>query len=292
MEEYQYELLILIMVKSYLKPCAVCTKSVGINQRGIFCDACHRWVHISCAGIDIHEYQNLSVDDSVWFCTLCLEGMFPFNCITDDFEFNKCLYSFAHCDRLRIDQFHCQAQLNIVNDTYVVNFDIDPDFNCPVISKNNAYFLPHEFRDYIDKLSLSDESFSILHINARSLNNKMEEFGNFVRGLQFKFTTIVVTETWANNINESNFVISGYSYCGKPRIGSRGGGVAIYVKDGLDYTIRSDLDALVFDACELIIIQLSNDNIVRNIVAVYRPPGSNLIKFNASYCKLLDKLKC
>jgi exonuclease III len=118
----------------------------------------------------------------------------------------------------------------------------------------------------------------------------VDEFVSFVNGLQFKFAIIVVTETWANNINESNFVISGYNYCGKPRIGSRGGGVAIYVKDGLNYTIRSDLDALMIDVCELISIQLSNDNITRNIVAVYRPPGGNLTNFNNSYCTLLDKL--
>lgn len=71
-------------------------------------------------------------------------------------------------------------------------------------------------------------------------------------------------------------------------MGSRSGGVAIYVKDGLEYTIRSDLDTLMIDTCELISIQLSNDNTPRNIM--YRPPGSNLAKFNARYHTLLDKM--
>ena len=126
-EECKYKLPISIMVKSCLNLCAVCTKSVRANQHGIFCDACHQWLHISCTGIDIHEHQKLIADDSVWYCTQCIEGMFPFNCITDNFEFNKCLYSFAHCDRLYIDLFHCQTKLDIVNDTYVVNSDVDPE---------------------------------------------------------------------------------------------------------------------------------------------------------------------
>jgi hypothetical protein len=159
-----------------------------------------------------------------------MEGMLPFNCITGNFELKTCLYSFAHCDRLHIDLFHCQTQLDIVNYTYIVNSDTDPDFNRPVISKYNTYFLPHEFYDYSDKLSLRNNNFSTLHIYACTLNNKMDEFTSFVDGLQFQFAITVVTETWANDINESNLIIPGYNYCGKSRIGSHGGGVAIYVK--------------------------------------------------------------
>jgi hypothetical protein len=51
--------------------------------------------------------------------------------------------------------------------------------------------------------------------NVCSLKNKMDEFASFVDGLQFKFAIIVVTETWANDINESNLVITDYNYCGK-----------------------------------------------------------------------------
>jgi hypothetical protein len=105
-------------------------------------------------------------------------------------------------------------------------------------------------------LGLRNDNYSILHNNACRLSSK-DKLASFVYGLQLqlKFTIIVATQTWENYISESNLVMPDYIYCGKSRIGYRGGGAAIYVKDGLNYTMWSDLDALMIDTCELISIQ-------------------------------------
>ena len=62
-------------------PCAICSKPVRSNQRGILCDGCCNWHHTKCIGLDNRTYRMLSSSDDVWYCTNC---SFPFN-FTDSF---------------------------------------------------------------------------------------------------------------------------------------------------------------------------------------------------------------
>ena len=62
-------------------PCAVCSKPVHSNQKGILCDGCSNWHHTKCIGLDNRTYRMLSSFDDLWYCTNC---SFPFN-FTDSF---------------------------------------------------------------------------------------------------------------------------------------------------------------------------------------------------------------
>jgi hypothetical protein len=61
--------------------------------------------------------------------------------------------------------------------------------------------------------------------------------------------------------------------CSQDRIGKIGGGVLIAVKEGLQFTRRSDLER---DGVELLVVQLNKANIKPVILYVYyRPPSSS-----------------
>ena len=64
-------------------PCAICSKPVRSNQKGILCDGCCNWHHAKCIGMDNRTYMMLSSSDDFWCCTKC---SFPFNFADSFFE--------------------------------------------------------------------------------------------------------------------------------------------------------------------------------------------------------------
>ena len=104
------------------------------------------------------------------------------------------------------------------------------------------------------------ESFSVLHINARSLSANIDTLLHMNAGLNFQFSIIAVTEVWANSNNTSFLTncIPGYNCYLRPRNGNRrGGGTAIYVKKNLTYYARDYLLKYESGELELSAIEIS-----------------------------------
>lgn len=52
--------------------CTVCNTAVSKKEQAVACEACERWCHIMCAGIDGKTYETLkAVDNLHWFCNEC-----------------------------------------------------------------------------------------------------------------------------------------------------------------------------------------------------------------------------
>lgn len=283
------------MTMSCQHPCAVCNKAVRNNQKTAYCNICCSRLHIGCSKISSCEYNRLSLVHEPWFCKNCVCTIFPFNWIEDDLKFLSNLFTVYHSDKPNADLIINEAQLDLINENYVVDPDIDPDLNHQLSTKPVQYFLPSDFNKQLGATDADINKFSILHINAQSLNNKIDDVINLIDELSVTFSIITVSETWANEANEAQLCIPNYDYCGKPRIGQRGGGVAIYVRHGLNYDCRNDLDIYNNDDFEFLAIQLHDrngqkKNTRKNIVTIYRPPGKCIEDFIHSYTKLLDKL--
>ena len=105
-----------------------------------------------------------------------------------------------------------------------------------------------------------------------------------------RFTIIALTETWTNSENEPCFNIPGYISYIKSRSDRSGGGVALYVDENVSFTIRSDLDDPSCSNHEHAFIKVCYKNIIMTIGVIYRPPNTDLIKFNSNYNNLLSKL--
>ena len=76
-----------------------------------------------------------------------------------------------------------------------------------------------------------------------------------------------LTET----INESYLCIDGYTFVRKDRLNKRGGGLIMYVRDGISYKRRNDIEGPIETLC--IEIKYSNRSIL--LTSVYRPPNND-----------------
>ena len=103
--------------------------------------------------------------------------------------------------------------------------------------------------------STSREEIKCVCLNARSiLINKKDELNIMVDDI--KPHIIGITETWANNdITDAELGLEGYAMFRKERMGRRGGGVLLYIKDNiLAYEVQLQEEADCNEAiwCKLV----------------------------------------
>ena len=125
-----------------------------------------------------------------------------------------------------------------------------------------------------------EQGFSVLHINARSLKNKMDSFQTFLTNSGVEWSVICISETWFKDDILGYFNIDNYDLFASCREGTEGGGTAVYVDKRLNAKARDDLDILNNENT-YVEIQLKHKNVVKNTVigAIYRSPGSSHVSF-------------
>ena len=121
-----------------------------------------------------------------------------------------------------------------------------------------------------------DDNNSIIKINsfnARSLMNKLVEFGAFIS--TYDPDCVAITETWLNDIIPSSLFIDTnyYSVFRKDRC-SRGGGVCLLLKNSVRHSISQVTIPSEFTSLEIVAVDLSDGaSLPYRIVVAYRPPN-------------------
>ena len=96
----------------------------------------------------------------------------------------------------------------------LLNSDIDPDSNLfkdnSHLLSNCIYLTSNEFNNIPPPSSVS---FSLFHINIRSLSKHFDYLSEYISTLNTSFSTIGVSETWLNDSNKDLFNIPGYTVC-------------------------------------------------------------------------------
>lgn len=139
---------------------------------------------------------------------------------------------------------------------------------------------------FSNRTTISKEKI-ILHANVQSIHNKYQEIENLVNDC--KCDVLCLSETWGKDhrvqtMNLENFELASYYN----RKLFEHGGTAIFVKNGLNFRIRHDLNKISFEMnFELTAIELKPSKLV--IVAVYRP-DKDLCLFFELLTKLLHKI--
>ena len=119
---------------------------------------------------------------------------------------------------------------------------IDPDTNISNQHIQSRYYSPSSFNVLKNRLSqpnLTDSSFSLLHINARSLRRNLENLQvHLLDELAYSFSVIGISETKITEANNCDFDpnIPGYEFEYVPTP-LAAGGVGMYIKENLNYTI-------------------------------------------------------
>ena len=118
----------------------------------------------------------------------------------------------------------------------------DPDinfFNDKSETVDSPYFSIDEFNSSSEKLLKN--SFSILHINIRSLNKNFEKLREYLSLVKRDFSVVALTETWCNDDKAGQNLLlqlQNYTLIHQIRNNSqRGGGMVLCAHNSLNFKI-------------------------------------------------------
>ena len=132
--------------------------------------------------------------------------------------------------------------------------------------------------------NMPEAGYRCVCLNARSIINKKNELNIMVKDIDPH--TIGITESWANtDITDAELGLTGYVMFRRDRIGRRGGGVILYVKESIQADeIKLESEA---DYDEAVWCTIVSGNSKLTIGLVYRSPNIN----EADYTKIRNAIK-
>lgn len=124
-------------------------------------------------------------------------------------------------------------------------------------------------------ISNKTNKFNILHLNIRSLRKHFNQLLVLINQSKSQIDVIVLSEVNIKEDEVSCYNVNGYSTYSKTRESTRGGGLLIYVKSQVNFTME-DVNYLGMEVLHGIICL---DQRKINLLSVYRPPQKNKILF-------------
>ena len=148
--------------------CPICNLRVQTHAKKVYCTLCQSVIHINCLQLYSPTDLDYALNNSNWSCSNCLKSNFPFYSIDDNTEFISLTSSNPILDLPNFD--------NLIFNPYDFNeeeggilTDIDPDanfYNTRHPTPMSQYLHIPDLNRKTQKLS---KSFSILHLNIRSI---------------------------------------------------------------------------------------------------------------------------
>ena len=167
----------------------------------------------------------------------------------------------------------------IENNNYFMCDGIDPDSN---IHKNicvdSLYYTESEFKEHFEFKQKGSCSFSLIHFNCRSMASNFDKLKDSVKGLDFPFDVIAISETWLkDNETNSSYSIDGYSSFQCSRLNKTGGGVALYISERLQPNYLPNKSKSIDNCAEIVTVEVALANGKKVLVScVYRAPNTNV----------------
>ena len=143
------------------------------------------------------------------------------------------------------------------------------DYKIPDLVNNRQKIKPYEVKDTFN--DFNPNTFTILHINMRSLVHKMLLFEILLAQLDVKFSCIVISETWISNSKyyEKYFLDGHYLFCSS-RPNGGGGGNCAYVSDEYEASVAG----VWLTGAEAMVVRINSSvQPVYSVSAVYRTPS-------------------
>ena len=147
------------------------------------------------------------------------------------------------------------------------------------------------------KLNIScskSNSFSLLHLNIRSLQKNFDKLIDFLDTSDFEFEVIFISETWCSeNVScNSLYKIPNYNSIHQTRgNGKAGGEVAMFIHNTLIYNMKPDL-SINNDNIESLCIEIVNNNGKYILINTqYRQPAEMYSEFEKYMKDFTNKLK-
>lgn len=149
-----------------------------------------------------------------------------------------------------------------------------------------TYYDSALFNRCITDKAVTAKTLKWFHLNARSLRNKSDEVCFFLDSLCTPFDVLAFTETWYSG--ESDIVqFQDYKCEVICRESRRGGGVALYIQNKLNYHVLHDFTCINNDFESLVV---GYGGCI--IAVVYRPPSGALNVFFSIFLKNYLSMLC
>ena len=230
--------------------------------------------------------------------------MLPYNHIDENDEFILALSdNFTTAPPIPFD-------LLLENDKLFVPFELNDDLSSPIfdhdpdiqyyntVSNINMascnYHLEDSLNKKIEQLNIGSNCLSMIHSNIRSIPKNLNKFELYLRNLNIKFPIIGFSETWIQDHSTDRYSIKGYRGEHNYRKSRSGGGVALYIQDNWEYTVRKDLCQMKPNIESLFIeVDKNYTGKDKNIIigVIYRPPDTDIKTFNYEMSEILSNIK-
>ena len=293
--------------------CPVCTKKIYNYQNALECTTCRGWVHHGnlhkCSSLTDTEFDEHKIDqDKPFECDFCvgvkiskehnenfLRLPFPVECEENIFEqpVVKRKPDITSMTPAQLKKFITECE------SIEKKLSSDDDSDDLVTSTvNSKYYNIKNFNSVkFDKSS----SFGLLHVNIASLNKHFDDLHESLSRLKFNFDIIGISEHKINKDNppSNNISLPGYDEFIFEPTGTTHGGTGFYIKSGIDYKRRDDLNLNTpsfFEAMFIEIIIPDRKNLI--VGCIYRHPSESIRDFSTEYlepiiCKInKEKKEC
>ena len=200
-------------------------------------------------------------------------GLMPFETLDDDdfakinhnFEKRFTQYDMDRLSQMKFNPFAYNGNIAFCknNETLDKAFDIN--------ETNWNYYLPHEFGRLSTEIH-NKNSFSLIHLNIRSMINKFASFKELRNCLDVNFKLIGLSETWLKFFDKVNFELLNYDYIGSNRANKKMWRCSsIYCKTNkqLRYKIRKDLKTEIQGTIATIFIEINRDSGKNIIIGLF-----------------------
>ena len=180
--------------------CSLLKKVMNTHTK-LYCGLCCKYSHLNCSGLRKSDFLHNSCAN--YISISCSVENFPLNYIEDCFEFNNVLHNFFN-DFLYLGILFLilsNHQFFVIRVCYIMLMLIQIVFFDQLHTSCN-YYLPSDVRNTIVKLELKNQLL-ILHVNARSLEKKLNILSILIKSLNVNVDIIAVSETW-ETVSNSN----------------------------------------------------------------------------------------
>jgi len=216
-----------------------------------------------------------------------LQSNLPFYNIDDELLI-KCLNDIPNIINTCLNQSFTDVSVQFFdkyNDVNI-NTDTDPDSNVNMFKAMGEMSCNYYTEDSITNVTkcFNNNSLSFFHHNIIGSRAHHNELIVYLKALNCEFTVIGLCEIWLKESNCDLYGIKGYVSEFKCRQGKSGSGVALYIKDSVNYNRRNDLESILNEcAIECVFIEIQGKQFGPKPIVIgeiYRPPGSSVDSFN------------
>ena len=172
----------------------------------------------------------------------------------------------------------------------------DPDNND--FMDNFVNFGSYTLNSFQSSCIDNTNSINIFHHNSRSIltEGRLDEYNIMFKTINNPFHILAFTETWLKPENAENAEFVGYEpfHCLRnnenANVKEGGGGISVFIKEGINYKIRHDLN-VTLSYMESLFIELKYNNKNYMIGIIYRIPNTNIDCFINKINEMIEPIK-